>query len=215
MWKEDGDVRITYENCGGTARKLECAPSLDMMSVTVKSRFSKLIISGSGEAAAQYGVYLGLYEYRGELNGGGPYYVQTGDGRTRYLYRDGMRAWRVDTNLSTLGYVDCSFYHAPTVDTDTPPHDGWQYRVGWQYEHDPSLEITPGPLSPLQSITVKASGDVAAKYPNCLGTFTLTDQWICGRPVYMNERGKYLSYSVCAGWSIEDLITLRQMRYIE
>ena len=106
---------------------------------------------------------------------------------------DGDRAWRAGINLGSSDASKYGLYHPPTEDSDTPPRDGWQYRDDGEYPDDPSLLITPGPLSPLKSITVQASGDVV--YPDCLGTFTLTDQWRRGRPVYRNEKGKYLSYS--------------------
>ena len=55
----------------------------------------------------------------------------------------------------------------------------------------PAAEF-PGPLHPPHTITIEGRGEVAALYPRHLGTFTQTDEWVNGRPVYQNEDGKIL-----------------------
>ena len=220
VWKEDGhDVKVECMNCREYSSKLSCVsctPTLKMLKiVTVKS--NKLVISSTDGASKKRGVFLGQYEYGGFHNGA-DYYVQSQDQEAYvhnnlllatnpiYLYRGDDRAWRAGINLGSSDASKYGLYHPPTEDSDTPPRDGWQYRDDREYPDDPSLLITPGPLSPLKSITVQAPGDVV--YPDCLGTFTLTEQWRRGRPVYRNEKGKHLFYSGI--WSIEGLIWSQQ-----
>ena len=88
----------------------------------------------------------------------------------------------------------CSLYHPPTSG-DTPPLSGWQWcDEDDQHHDDPTLVLTPGPLSPPLTITHQSEGELAAKYPHHLGTFTKTDQWSEGRPVFRNQAGKLLYY---------------------
>ena len=55
----------------------------------------------------------------------------------------------------------------------------------------PAAEF-PGPLHPPHTITIEGRGEVAALYPSHLGTFTQTDEWVNGWPVYQNEEDKIL-----------------------
>ena len=64
--------------------------------------------------------------------------------------------------------------------------------------------ITPGPLSPPLTITHQSEGELAAKYPHHLGTFTKTDQWSGGRPVFNNQEGKLLYCWEGDYWSVGD-----------
>ena len=67
------------------------------------------------------------------------------------------------------------------------------WRAGWELgstEDDDS--------SPL-SITLQSEGELAAKCPYYLGTFTKTDQWSYGRPVFRNQAGMLL-YCYLGGW---------------
>ena len=151
---------------------------------------TKLVISSTGEAAERWGHYLGQYEIAGEHHGA-PYYKQTGG--LGYLYRDAQTAWRAGRELGSTG--SGVLYHPPTTG-DTPPQSGWQYRYyGGQYRDAPTLVLTPGPLSPPLTITLQSEGELAAKYPHHLGTFSKTDQWSEGRPVFRNQAGKLLYYS--------------------
>ena len=165
---------------------------------------TKLVISSTGEAAERWGHNLGQYECAGE-HLGAPYYRQCDDYayRYRYLYRDAQTAWRAGWVLGSTEDGDCVLYHPPTTG-DTPPQSGWQYRAYDQYRDDPSLVLTPGPLSPPLTITLQAEGELATLFPHHLGTFSKTDQWqwSFGRPVYMNQEGKLLYY--WAGWSVGD-----------
>ena len=159
---------------------------------------TKLVISSTGEAAEKWNDHLGQFEYAGEHNGA-PYYVQThhdDDEGIQYLYRDAQTAWRVALD----GF--CIFYHPPTE--DTPPLTGWQWCDGdGQHHDDPSLVLTPGPLSPPLTITLQAEGELATLFPHHLGTFSKTDQWRYGRPVYRNQEGKLLYYWG-RRWSVGD-----------
>ena len=81
----------------------------------------------------------------------------------------------------------CGLYHPPTSG-DTPPLSGWQWCDEDDQHHDaPTLVTsvtTPGPLSPPLTITLQAEGELAAKYPHHLGTFTKTDQCTAGKLLY-------------------------------
>ena len=165
---------------------------------------TKLVISSTGEAAEKWGEYLGQYECAGEHHGA-PYYKQTDDGSIGYLYRDAHTAWRAGPELGSTGYF--VLYHPPTG--DTPPLSGWQWYdyFGDKKFHDaPSLVMTPGPLSPPRTITLQAEGELATLLPHHLGTFTVTDRWCWGRPVFRNQPGKLLYYGGLDGlrWSVGD-----------
>ena len=62
--------------------------------------------------------------------------------------------------------------------------------------------ITPGPLSPPLTITLQAEGELATLFPHHLGTFSKTNQWSRGRPVFRNQEGKLLYY--WARWRVGD-----------
>ena len=64
--------------------------------------------------------------------------------------------------------------------------------------------LTPGPLSPPLTITLQAEGELATKYPHHLGTFTKTDRWSWGRPVFRNQAGKLLYCWGNGWWSVGD-----------
>ena len=162
---------------------------------------TKLVISSTGEAAERWGHYLGQYECAGEHNGA-PYYRQTGDGYPLYLYRDPQTAWRAGLELGSTEDGFCGLYHPPTTG-DTPPQSGWQYLDDDQHHDDPRLVLTPGPLSPPLTITLQAEGELATLFPHHLGTFSKTDQWSEGRPVYRNQAGKLL-YWWGGRWSVGD-----------
>ena len=168
---------------------------------------TKLVISSTGEAALKCGGSLGQYECAGE-HLGAPYYRQTCEDRIDYLYRDAHTAWRAGGMLGSTSTSTCPLYHPPTTG-DTPPRSGWQWCDFFgdgQYHDDPSLVLTPGPLSPPRTITLQAEGELATLLPHHLGTFTVTDRWCWGRPVFRNQPGKLLYYGGLDGlrWSVGD-----------
>ena len=161
----------------------------------------KLVISSRGPVAEfPKGCprALGQYQYSGwHRHNRAPFYIKTDDSGLAplmFLYRDAQRAWRAGEVLGSTD--DCHLYHPPTEeDMDTPPLDGWLFRGVEDHELlqvDTTLVITRGPMHPPQTILIEATGEVAALYPRHLGTFTMTDEWYNGRPVYKNEDGKIL-----------------------
>ena len=56
-----------------------------------------------------------------------------------------------------------------------PPQRGWQYKNRKWCEDDPSLLLSPGPLSPCTSVTVSSSGRAAGEEPGSLGVFTVVE----------------------------------------
>ena len=161
---------------------------------------TKLVISSTGEAAERWGHYLGQYEIAGEHHGA-PYYKQTGG--LGYLYRDAQTAWRAGWVLGSTKDYQCVLYHPPTTG-DTPPQSGWQYLDDDQHHDDPRLVLTPGPLSPPLTITLQAEGELATLFPHHLGTFSKTNQWSRGRPVYRNQEEKVLYHYHWGRWSVGD-----------
>ena len=82
-----------------------------------------------------------------------------------------------------------------TTQTASVPTSGWQYGDGYKWPHDPALTVTP--LSDLSSatcssITISAKGKAARKQSQCLGTFTPTGDYSCGRQVFRSARGSCL-----------------------
>ena len=89
-----------------------------------------------------------------------------------------------------------------TSRTASMPTSGWQYADDKEWPHDPALTVTP--LSDLSSatcssITISAKGEAARKQSQCMGTFTPTGDYSCGRQVFSSDRGRYLM--VKAGWN--------------
>ena len=70
---------------------------------------------------------------------------------------------------------------------DNAWHNDWQ--------NDPTLTVTTGPLPSLSSqFTVTASGDAAEDetLESYLGVYNKTERWWAGRPVYVNTQGRLL-----------------------
>ena len=202
IWTEKNYVHVLPENCKVSSKKIKIGSTAEV-SATVNPLFKRLVISSTGEAAEKCGWWLGQYEIAGEHRGA-PYYRQTGDNYHRYLYRDAQTAWRAGPELGSTKDYKRFLYHPPTTG-DTPPQSGWQYRPtlnGGQYRDDPRLVLTPGPLSPPLTITLQAEGELASLYPHHFGTFSKTDQWSQGRPVYRNQEENLLYYAFI--WRVGD-----------
>ena len=76
----------------------------------------------------------------------------------------------------------------------TVPSGGWLYHDGKTWQDDPTLTISPGPLSLARQFTVTATGAAAKERPAYPGVFTRTERWWHGRPVYTNTQGRLLHH---------------------
>jgi len=156
-----------------------------------------VVISSMGGAAQRHGGALGQYEYD-EMKG---YYQQTSteQGDERYLYHDEDDKWWVSSTPGEMRGVLLNPSPSKTV-----PTSGWQYADNGTFHDDPTLTISPGPLSPLaRQFTVTATGAAAKRYPDFLGVFTRSERWCNGRPVYINNQGRLLRHGAGDwGWMI-------------
>ena len=66
-----------------------------------------------------------------------------------------------------------------------PPQRGWQYKEYRKWcKDDPSLLLSPGPLTPCTRVTVSSSGRAAGEEPGSLGVFTVVEgEYVYGRQV--------------------------------
>ena len=93
--------------------------------------------------------------------------------------------------------------------SETVPTTGWKYLDddGKQWHSDPSIKITPGKLvSVCDTITIKGDWKVVTMQPDSLGTFTRTDKWFNGKPVFINDKGWYLHSGNGGGWNVGEKI---------
>jgi len=82
------------------------------------------------------------------------------------------------------------------------PTSGWQYADGESWHDDPSIRVTPGKLQSLcDTIIITGEGEVTNKCPQCLGTFSKTEKWWNGQPVWRNDESGYYLHSG-SGWSV-------------
>ena len=165
------------------------------------------MISSTGGAARREGGVLGQFEYHEDKG----YYMQTSTEqknewyRAVYLYRMDADGWYVgDTH--DIWLVNGAWLYNPST-SKTPPTSGWQYANGdtfASWSDDPTLTVTPGPLSPLpKQFRVTASGAQAEEWAPSLGVFNRTERWWWGRPVYINAEGLLLHHgSRDLGWMI-------------
>ena len=148
------------------------------------SKDETLMFSSAGAALEYRGNRLGEFEAHG-LHAGKPAYRQ----------RD------------TLGSVDLFLYYSSGhwwVGSVLGSDHGWLWNqhgsqrpseFGWQYYYltwkkDPSLRLQPGHLDPCTQVFVTATGRAKTVQGSKLGTYTPTGDWMEGRPVYRQEKGK-------------------------
>ena len=130
-----------------------------------------------------------------------------------YLFRVDSQGWFI-----TYGSRDMRDTRLKcTIDSEDIPTEGWKnFNLGdGKWNDVRTLTITPGPLTPCRKITITGSGEIATKHDNKLGTFTPTNRWYYGRPVYINTSGKFL-YSqgvyFVPSWVVGDKIGDRGVR---
>ena len=88
-------------------------------------------------------------------------------------------------------------------DNKSLPSNGWEY-YGYEakkWNADPTLVISPGPLTLCDSLTVSASGPAAREQSLSLGEFSRTEMWWNGKPVFRNRYGQLLRQSG-KGWDV-------------
>ena len=81
--------------------------------------------------------------------------------------------------------------------SEEPPLENWEFGTFLppftQWNPDPSLKITRGPMTSLCcTLKVELFHAAAEKYPDLQGEFTRTNRWLYGRPVFQNSHGRLL-----------------------
>ena len=117
----------------------------------------------------------------------------------RYLFSSPDNDWGgSDTPGDKSGWL-----YNPTP-SKTLPLSGWWYYDGRSWSSDPSLVITPSPMTSLCDKIMLSFDEPAAqkKWPLCQGEFSRTEMWWNGRPVFRNSQGQLLHQSPEQGWSV-------------
>ena len=169
-----------------------------------------IVISSTGGAAQHVGGGLGQFEYDEQQK----YYQQTSteqgleNFQAKYLYPVKDNEWWVS---STPGEKKGWLHNSNP--SKSLPTSGWQYYHDKSCHDDPTLTISPGPLSLARQLTVTATGAAAEEWPDCLGVFTRTQRWWAGRPVYTNTQGRLLHHGVGdKGWMIGPTLGMIALR---
>ena len=117
---------------------------------------------------------------------------------SRYLFSSPDDVWGASDNPGDKS----GWLYNPTP-SKTLPLSGWWYYDGRSWSPDPSLVITPSPMTSLcDKIMVSFDEPAAQKWPLCQGEFSRTEMWWNGRPVFRNSQGQLLHQSPEQGWSV-------------
>jgi len=178
----------------------------------------RIVISSTGAATWEdgRGASLGEYEYDIEED----FYKQvTTDTDThvvkhRYLYKDisGSGKWYVGSELDD----NRGWFRNTNKAASTVPTSGWEYIYDgdWQ-DDDPTLTVREGGLTNIcGQYLVSATGPAAEKWPKFLGQFSVTDDWLNGRPVYTNSHSQVMYVCRDGTWCIGHDIEFRAIRSI-
>mgnify|MGYP003334519563 CR=1 FL=1 len=166
----------------------------ETMTMKVSIPSAMLVISGDGQ---HKGECLGVY---GCFMHGCFNQATTSDNATpRYLYPVAGSGWyNSDLPGKEGGWLKNE------SKSETVPTTGWKWadgKGGWH--DDPTIKITPGKMQSLcETITIQGQGEVVTEHPSSLGTFTRTDKWFNGLPVFINDKGGYLHSSNANTWSV-------------
>ena len=90
-------------------------------------------------------------------------------------------------------------------ETESVPLTGWTYWGDGKDRDDPHLRISPDQPPSCGEITITASGDAAAKQPECVGVYTPTQMFSAGRRVFKHQtQERYLLVTPgYADWGVQ------------
>ena len=150
-----------------------------------------LLVTSNGDAP-NYVSLMGLYQMMSVKYNSAPAYGQVHNviaTKRHYIYKHKNGDWVAGVGLGGL----FGLYNSNR--SPAPPRSGWQYYGDGEWRSDPDLSIvtisdTSTLICPV--ITIKATGVAARERPDYLGQFTITNQFSAGRPVWRNNKGKYL-----------------------
>ena len=200
LWRNRDTV---FASCDGT-NKLEMmidpGEEIMRMSVSLEGRsVREYVISGDE------GWYLGQYLYDPEHDclkqcmTGTERVVSSG---CRYLYQVD-RSWYVGEKPGESRGEKIILKNTTQEegDRDHVPRRGWKVRKeSGKWSENTQVRVTPGHLTPCDSVVVEGGGEGVLLHPDCLGVFTRTSMWRYGRPVLTNNHGKLLYND--GGWRI-------------
>ena len=160
---------------------------------------SLLVISGDGPVTEHEGGSLGLYAYD-PVHSCYKQVTTEENAAPRYLYQEvNNQQWMVGP---VPGKSDGWLLNR--MKSETVPSSGWLWGDGKSWHDDPSIRVTPGKLPSLcDTIIITGKGEVTNKQPKSLGTFSKTEKWFNGKPVWINsESGYYLNSDNDSRWSV-------------
>ena len=181
--------------------------SLDKSLENISLTTDTLLVTSSGPTAEYKGDVLGVYQKAGTHNSC-PYYKQLdrvrSDGKEYVIYRSEKGGWAMGPGLDG----PCGLKNARgTESVPLTDWNCWDWQDG-KYRDDPHLRITPDQPPACGAITILASGDAAAKQPECIGVYTPTRMFSAGRRVFKRQtQQKYLlvkTSNVESCWSVRE-----------
>ena len=189
LWRTNNHVFCKY----GTVLSIEKISSEDgTVSMDVLSgNIPKLVISSTGGSAKWQGQCLGEYYLWGDPDDKVYKQSNTEDtGETKYLaYKDGAVAtWNI-CEEPIVKFLS-TFWMYNTGSKDEGLVSGRWYYLHGSHNSDKNVKIVYGPMKACDNITI--SGDVGDALPDYFGTFKKTNKMFNGKPVFINDGGKYL-----------------------
>ena len=191
-----------------------CSP-LEMMQYDVFNYNRKTIVfTSTSTAAIRSGSILGQYSFDQEEG----CYMQTTtepmsqEIRHYFLFLHDKKEWYVSENKYKNAFT--AEWLRSLSPSEEPPLENWEFGTFLppftQWNLDPSLKITRGPMTSLcNTLTVTFFHNAAEKYPDLQGEFTRTNRWLYGKPVFQNSHGRllfqhndHLSATGNDGWAI-------------
>jgi len=165
-----------------------------------------LLVTSNGEAPDHAGGAMGLYQVMSVNYNSAPAYRQVHNvsgTEPHYIFKSDK--WYAGPELGNINKRALKNSNS----SPAPPRSGWQYNAGdGEFVSDPNLSIvtisdTSNRICPV--INIRARGAAARKVPDALGRFTITNQFSVGRPVWRNNKGKYLSaHPGSSSWLVRD-----------
>merc|ERR1712192_88131 len=152
---------------------------------------NQYVMYGTGPVAAYQGHGLGLYTYNKDAG----YYVQKGG--DYYLMED-KAGWFTFPRISGCNQSDpysCIAKYAASLKTKNLTGETWSFGEEKVWTEDASIQFLPLSSNSCllcNRVNLNSTGSAIQTRPDYFGIFEKTSSFSAGRPVYTNNKGKFL-----------------------